>query len=179
MPRCRVSATFSAACRQTLQVRKSASPSFQSPAWRSKNRGVDAMRKDATAWPLGVKRRFGSSTRFPTIVITVSPAMGLAPAGVRAEPGSVDLGADDLGTEDRLAQVELPVELLDRGRLSRQVDHRVDAFGLLLDVVRQAPPAPDVDLLDAAAAVLDDLQERVERRVRGALVDAGVEDRHQ
>jgi hypothetical protein len=76
MPRCRVSATFSAACRQTLQVRKRASRSFHSPDWRSKYRGVEAMRNDATAWPLVVKRRFGSSTRFPTIVITVSPAMG-------------------------------------------------------------------------------------------------------
>src|SRR5690606_5589262 len=139
MPRCRVSATFSAACRQTLHVRNSASPSFHSPDWRSKYRGVEARRKDATACPLGVNRRFGSSTRFPTIVITVSPAMGLAPAGERAEPRSVDLGADDLGTQDRLAQVELPVELLDRGGLGRQIDHRVDAFGLLLDVVRQAP----------------------------------------
>src|SRR5699024_6216469 len=60
-----------------------------------------------------------------------------------------------------------------------KVDHRVDAFGLLLDLVRQALAAPDVDVLDAAAAVPDDLQERLERRVRGALVDGGVEDGHE
>src|SRR3954451_25258308 len=41
-PRGRDSATFSAACRQTLQRRNSASPSFHSCDWRSKVRGVEA-----------------------------------------------------------------------------------------------------------------------------------------
>src|SRR3712207_8700157 len=43
------SATFSAACRHTLQRRNSASPSFHSWVWRSRVRGVDAMVKLATA----------------------------------------------------------------------------------------------------------------------------------
>ena len=38
-------------------------------------RGVDAIRKFATAAPEGVKRSSGSSTRLPTTVMTVSPAM--------------------------------------------------------------------------------------------------------
>jgi hypothetical protein len=75
MPRWSDSATFSAACRQTAHVRKSVSPSFHSLACRSKVRGVEAMRKFATAAPDGVKRRSGSSTRLPTIVMVVSPAM--------------------------------------------------------------------------------------------------------
>ena len=75
MPRCKDSATFSAACRHTEQVRNSASPSFHSLVCRSKVRGVDAIRKFATAAPEGVKRSSGSSTRLPTTVMTVSPAM--------------------------------------------------------------------------------------------------------
>ncbi len=54
MPRCRLSATFSAACRQTLQDRNSESPSFHSLVVRSMNLGVEATRKVATAWPVGV-----------------------------------------------------------------------------------------------------------------------------
>lgn len=38
--------------------------------------GVDATRNFATAAPEGVKRSSGSSTRLPTTVMTVSPAMG-------------------------------------------------------------------------------------------------------
>ncbi len=75
MPLVRDSATFSAACRHTEQDKNSASPSFHSLVWRSKVRGVEAIRKLATAAPDGVKRSSGSSTRLPTTVIWVSPAM--------------------------------------------------------------------------------------------------------
>ena len=51
MPRVSVSATFSAACRHTLHRMNSASPSFHSPDWRSKVRGVEATVKLATAAP--------------------------------------------------------------------------------------------------------------------------------
>src|SRR5699024_2914012 len=76
MPLVRVSAMFSAYWRHTVQVRNMASPSRHSPAWRSKVRGVEATRHLATAIPLAVKRSSGSSTRFPVMVIWVSPAMG-------------------------------------------------------------------------------------------------------
>ncbi|MGX1251588.1 hypothetical protein RKD48_004099 [Streptomyces ambofaciens] len=82
MPRWSDSATFSAAWRQTEQVRKRLSPSFHSFVWRSKVRGVDATRNFATAAPDGVKRSSGSSTRLPTTVMTVSPAMGNLSAGL-------------------------------------------------------------------------------------------------
>jgi hypothetical protein len=49
----------------------------------------------------------------------------------------VGLGTEDLGPEDRLVQVHLAVELLDDRRLGLQVDDRVDALGLLLDLVRE------------------------------------------
>ncbi|ALE79714.1 hypothetical protein WY02_16180 [Pseudonocardia sp. AL041005-10] len=84
-PRVRDSATFSAAWRQMLQRRKSASPSFHSPDWRSKVRGVDATVKLATAAPDGVNRSSGSAVRLPTTVMTVSPAM-TAPISRRRAP---------------------------------------------------------------------------------------------
>src|SRR6476469_6833321 len=109
------SATFSAACRQTLQDRKRPSPSFHVLVCLSKVRGVLAMRKFATAAPLGVKRSSGSETRFPTTVMIVSPAT-VVPFEVLAE-----LGAEDLGAEDGLVEVELAVQLLHDGRLGLQV----------------------------------------------------------
>ena len=54
IPRWSDSATFSAACRQTLQDRNSESPSFHSFVCRSMYRGVEATRNVATAWPVGV-----------------------------------------------------------------------------------------------------------------------------
>src|SRR4029079_14111918 len=74
IPRVSDSATFSAACRHTLQVRNKLSPSFQSPVELSRNLGVDATRNRATGCPDGVNRSSGSSTRLPAIVIWVSPA---------------------------------------------------------------------------------------------------------
>src|SRR3954447_18518335 len=117
MPRCSDSATFSAACRQTLQLRKRLSPSFHSLVCLSRNRGVDAMRNFATAAPLGVNLSSGSSTRFPTRVMTVSPAaMPALLLRVRAQ---------HLGAQHGLVEVELAVELLDRGGLSVDVEYRV------------------------------------------------------
>ena len=75
MPFWRDSATFSAACRQTAQLRNIASPSRHSLVWRSNVRGVDATVKFATAAPDGVKRSSGSAVRLPTRVMVVSPAM--------------------------------------------------------------------------------------------------------
>jgi len=48
IPRVSDSATFSAACRHTLQVRNKLSPSFHSPVELSRNLGVDATRNRAT-----------------------------------------------------------------------------------------------------------------------------------
>src|SRR5690242_3630986 len=107
MPFWRDSATFSAACRHTEQDRNSASPSFHSLLCRSKVRGVDAIRKLATAAPDGVKRSSGSSTRLPTTVMTVSPAMWVSlilPELDGRGCGSVSVGSDDLRTEHRLVQ---------------------------------------------------------------------------
>ncbi len=83
-PLVRDSATFSAAWRQMLQRRNSASPSFHSPVWRSKVRGVDATVKFATAAPEGVNRNSGSAVRLPTTVMMVSPAIRYQPQAFAA-----------------------------------------------------------------------------------------------
>lgn len=67
--------------------------------------------------------------------------------------------AQDLGPENRLAQAELAVELLDDLRRGLEVDDRVDALGLLVDLVGQTATAPGVDLLDVAATGADDVEE--------------------
>src|SRR4051795_1164038 len=78
LPRCSDSATFSAACRHTVQDRNSGSPSFHSPDALSMNRGVEATRNLATAAPDGVNRNSGSSVRLPMTVMVVSPAMTIS-----------------------------------------------------------------------------------------------------
>src|SRR5512132_3274276 len=74
-PLCSDSATCSASCRHTLTRKNEVSPSRQlSP---SLTRAVTATRKLATAWPLGVKRRSGSSVRLPVRVTWVSAMTAL------------------------------------------------------------------------------------------------------
>src|SRR3954447_23197407 len=171
MPRWSDSATFSAACRQTLHERKRLSPSFHSLVCLSRYRGVDAMRNFATAAPLGVNRSSGSSTRLPINVMLVSPA-----AMVRL---LLRVRSDELGAQHCLVEVELTVELFDGGRLGGDVEDGVDAFDLLVDLEGEAATAPDVDLLHRAAALADDAQELVEGRGDGALLEIRIEDAHQ
>src|SRR4051795_9748463 len=130
MPRVSDSATFSAGCRHTLHRMNSASPSFRSPDWRSKVRGVEATVKFATAAPLGVKRSSGSAVRLPTTVMTVSPAMPGPLRGSRL----ADVRAEDLGAQHRLVQVQHTVEFLDGGRLGLHVHDGVDALEPLVDL---------------------------------------------
>lgn len=65
------------------------------------------------------------------------------------------------------------------GRSRGEVDDGVDALGLLLDLVGEAPTSPDVHLVHSAAAVADDIEELLECRVDGAFLDVGVDDDHQ
>src|SRR5918911_978635 len=97
----------------------------------------------------------------------------------RSATGSTSLGTDELGAQDRLVEVELPVELLREVGLGLHVDDGVDALGLLPDLVGQLAPAPDVHVLDGAATLADDVEEPVERGLDGALLELGVEDDHQ
>src|ERR1700722_17824484 len=129
IPRCSDSATFSAACRHTLQVRKRLSPSFHSLVALSRIRGVEATRKVATGWPAGVDRSSGAAPRLPTHVIGVPPAAMMAlPVLAELTDGLLVLGPQDLGPQHALVEVELAVELLDGARFRGQVDNGVDAF---------------------------------------------------
>src|SRR6478609_5440944 len=106
-----------------------------------------------------------------------SPSSGDRAGSVTvAESGA---GAQQLGAHDRLAEVQLAIELLGGGRLRRHGDDDVDALGLLLDVVGETATAPDVDVVDGAAVVLHDGEELVHRLVDGALFGLRVEDDHE
>src|SRR6202046_3476285 len=180
IPRCSDSATFSAACRQTLQDRKRLSPSFHSLVALSRMRGVDAILKVATGWPDAVNRSSGSATRLPTSVIGVSPAAIVALQVDSRTNGGVSavLGPQDLGPQHALVEVELTVEFLDGRRLGVQVDDGVDAFRLLVDRVGEATLPPDVELADLAAVIGNDLEEPLKRRLDRALLEVRVEDDH-
>src|SRR3954452_14580352 len=115
------SATFSAAWRQIEQRRKSASPSFHSLVALSSVRGVEAIVKFATAAPDGVNRSSGSPVRFPTTVMTVSPALWVSLVEEVRVLRSVSVGTEDLGAKHRLVQRELAVELLDSRGLGLQL----------------------------------------------------------
>src|SRR5580700_9461819 len=96
VPLVRDSATFSAACRHTLHLRNSASPSRHSFVALSRNRGVDATVKFATACPVGVYRSSGSPHRFPMIVIVVSPAAIAGFSSLTAGPARCGADGDDM-----------------------------------------------------------------------------------
>ena len=49
---------------------------------------------------------------------------------------------------------------------------------MLGDLVGEPATAPDVDLVDTAAVLADDVQERLQGRSYGALVKSGVKDDH-
>src|SRR5215216_2397126 len=122
MPRVSVSATFSAAWRHTLQRMNSASPSFHSPDWRSKVRGVAATVKLATAAPDGVKRSSGSAVRLPTTVMTVSPAIAAPSARSDGRRSPLRLAPQHLGAQHGFVETELAIQLGDRGRLARDLE---------------------------------------------------------
>src|SRR5688572_17857757 len=116
-----------------LHRMNSASPSFHSPVWRSKVRGVAATVKLATAAPEGVKRSSGSAVRLPTTVMTVSPAITAASArrcGGRGGP-LLRLATQHLGAQHGLVEPQLAVELGHGGRLAGDLEDRVDALGVL------------------------------------------------
>src|SRR4051794_31817527 len=171
LPRCRDSATFSAACRQTLQRRNSVSPSFHSLELRSKVRGVEATVKFATAAPAGVKRSSGSSVTLPTTVMTVSPAI--------FPPALLLIRTDDLGPQHGLVEPQLSVQFRHCRRVSSDVEYGVDALGLVVDLVGEPTSAPHIDLLNGPAALPDDGEHLIKRRPDGLFLEIGIEDDHE
>jgi hypothetical protein len=89
------------------------------------------------------------------------------------------VGPHHLGPQHGLVQVELTIQLGHHGRFGLHIDDGIDALGVLGDLVSQPALAPDVDLLDGAAALADDIEERLQRRCNSALVKSGVEDDHE
>jgi len=81
--------------------------------------------------------------------------------------------------KEELLQFEgLVLEILPDARYRVQLDNGVDALGLLVDLVGEPAPSPDVHLVDSAAGGRDDLQELLKRRLDGPLLKRGIEDDH-
>src|SRR5690606_1060792 len=62
--------------------------------------------------------------------------------------------------------------------LALDVEHRVDALALLVDLVRELAAAPDVDLLDRATGFTYDPEILLEAWGDGALLGLRVQDHH-
>src|ERR1700744_2984144 len=102
---------------------------------------------------------------------------GTARGGAGAS-SSVLVGAHHFCAQHRLVQAELTVELGHRRGRGLEIDHRVDALGMLRDLVRQPALAPDVDLLNRSAILPDDVEKGLQGRSYSALVESGVENDH-
>src|ERR1043166_7960756 len=86
---------------------------------------------------------------------------------------------DDLRTQDGLVESQLAIQLRHGLRRRLEVDDGVDALGPLVDLVREAPAPPDVELLDRTPGRPAHIAEiRVERRGEGAFLETAVEDHH-
>jgi hypothetical protein len=60
-----------------------------------------------------------------------------------SKSGLVQFRTEDLGPQHRLVQVELAVQLLDDLRRGLEVDDRVDALGLLADLIGETTDRKD------------------------------------
>ena len=132
--------------------------------------------KFATAAPRGVKRSSGSS-----VEVADDGDDGVACHAARSRrPGRACVsGRRTLVRSTASLRLSWRSSSLTVAGLGGQVDDGVDALGLLVDLVRQPAAAPDVDLLHRAAVRADDVEELVERRGDGALLEVGVEDDHE
>src|SRR5262249_49980119 len=77
-----------------------------------------------------------------------------------------------------LVESQLTVQLGHGLRRGLEVDDGVDTLGLLVDLVREAPAAPHVELLHRATRRPNHIQILIERRGDGALLETSVEDHH-
>src|SRR5699024_6962372 len=86
--------------------------------------------------------------------------------------------AEHLGAQDVVVEVEHAVELAHSVRLAGQVENDVDALFLLLDRVLKAALAPDINLVDRALFLADNVQVLVQRWGYGALILGRIDDDH-
>ena len=70
--------------------------------------------------------------------------------------------AQNLRAQNRLVQTELTIELSDGGGSGVDVDHRVDTFSMLQDLVGETTLTLDIDLVDRAAVLAHNIEERIQ-----------------
>src|SRR5262249_10019837 len=123
-----------------------------------------------------------SRVRFPTTV-TVLSAIGLPPLCVRHAGSSevpVDVlgDAQDLVPENFVSKGEAPVQLVHRRGLGLRLEDHVVALPAVLELVREAPLAPEVGLPGLGATGLDQLDGAGDRGPDRLLFQIRVEDDH-
>src|SRR3954467_5025407 len=111
---------------------------------------------------------------FPSCLVSRGRAKQIDLARIRL----ADLGPDDLGAQHGLVESQLTVQLGHGLRRSLEVDDGVDTLGLLVDLVREAPAAPHVELLHRATRRPNHVEIRLERGGYGAFLETAVEDHH-
>src|SRR6056297_2743144 len=111
--------------------------------------------------------------------------MLISPSAMSASERGFGLGrgllldrASDLGANDRLVEVQLAIEFGNRFRGRVQVEHHVDAFTLVVDLVSHPTTTPNVHVIDGAAVATDDVEERLQAGLDRLFFQIGVEDDH-
>ena len=66
--------------------------------------------------------------------------------------------ANDFGTKYRFVQIELAIKFFNRFWTTVHINDCVDTFGLLVDFEGHTTTAPNVELVDFATTVFDDLE---------------------
>src|ERR671919_1466291 len=189
LPLVRDSATFSARVRQAFARKYDVSPSFHCPE-ASWYRLLTAIRKFATAAPFGVYRSSGSSTRFPTMTTWFPLAISITTSSLPSRPAMATAGSGgedlcqlcrplhDLVADDLIRQGQEPLHLGDDRRLRTELDHGVDALGLLPDLEGETPLPPPVDVGNLAALIGEELGDPIDDTGDRLVVRVRVEDDH-
>ena len=85
---------------------------------------------------------------------------------------------DDLVADHLVRETEVAVDGVERTRLGLDLEHHVEPFVLVVDLVGEATSAPLLGLGHGAIRSLDLGRDRVDHAGDGALVELPVEDDH-
>src|SRR5688500_2855046 len=102
-----------------------------------------------------------------------SPGRGKSPVRLRGLAAD-----DDLEPENLVREVQRALELGDDRGLRRELCHNVVPLGLSIDLEREPPAAPAVDLSDRAAGLGDDPGDAIQCRGHDGFVGLRGQDEH-
>src|SRR5581483_932034 len=177
-------ATFSPIWPQQFTLKNDVCSSHWPLRWK---RRFTASPKVAIACPEEVKRSSGSRVMLPTRVTELSGIEALLGSSGRgrclaeqAAAGGLPVGqTDQLVADDVVREAQLAFEVVEGTGLHDDLEHDVGPFVLVVDLVREASPAPAVDRPDLAVLGLDRLGDAADRRLDRGVVGVAVDDDHE